>query len=239
MFNKRIAESWPSGHDFHVDKEFMLDFWPLDLAVEEAGEARRAGHDPVPFASRKPPANEIDLSEDDEWMENEAGSTVMVTRDTEDVPENFVSFSEEDEEATRLRMDALTTEFRTLLMEHGGHSVLAADRASSEFEAILLDVFGVHASVDRNVEELSSLVVDMETLGLLLSKTKYIPDSVKRATLTRAIEDGFETMKQKRAVKQRKLAVSSLMKANANLVAGAENPASRMAVIGKHDKGPK
>lgn len=239
MFNKRIAESWPSGHDFPVDKEFMLDFWPLDLAVEEANDAPRAGHDPVPFASRKPPANEIDLSEDVEWLENEAGSTVMVTRDTEDVPENFVSFSEEAEDEARLRMDALTTEFRTLLMEHGGHSVLAADRASSEFEAILLDVFGVHASVDRNVEELSSLVVDMETLGLLLSKTKYIPDSVKRATLTRAIEDGFETMKQKRATKQRKLAVSSLMKANANLVAGAENPASRMAVIGKHDKGPK
>jgi hypothetical protein len=94
-------------------------------------------------------------------------------------------------------------------------------------------VFGIEATVDRNVEEMSSLVLDMETLGLLLSKTKFIPSSVKRATMLRAIEDGFETLKQKRVSKQRKL-VASLMKANANLVAGSENPASRMAVIGKH-----
>ena len=232
MFKKRISESWPSGHDFHVDSEYMLDFWPLGIDVEEASEPPRARHDPVDSPSRKP-QNEIDLTEDAEWLEQDAGSTIMVTRDTVDVPENFVSYSEAEEEEARQRMEGLTNEFRTLLMEHGGHSVLAADRAASEFEAILLDVFGVEASVDRNVEEMSSLVLDMETLGLLLSKTKFIPDSVKRATMLRAIEDGFESLKQKRVSKQRKL-VASLMKANANLVAGAENPASRMAVIGKH-----
>lgn len=232
MFKKRIAESWPSGHDFHVDREYMLDFWPLGIDVEEASDPQPVAHDPAPFTSRKP-ANEIDLAEDVEWLEREAGSTVMVTRDTVDVPENFVSYSEGDEEEARKRMEGLTSEFRTLLMEHGGHSVLAADRAASEFEAILLDVFGVEATVDRNVEEMSSLVLDMETLGLLLSKTKFIPSSVKRATMLRAIEDGFESLKQKRVAKQRKL-VASLMKANANLVAGTENPASRMAVIGKH-----
>lgn len=232
MFKKRIAESWPSGHDFHVDREYMLDFWPLDIDVEEASDPPPVRHDPAPYASRKP-NNEIDLSEDVEWLEQEAGSTIMVTRETEDVPENFISYTEAEEDGARKRMEGLTSEFRTLLMEHGGHSVLAADRAASEFEAILLDVFGVEATVDRNVEEMSSLVLDMETLGLLLSKTKFIPSSVKRATMLRAIEDGFESLKQKRVSKQRK-AVASLMKANANLVAGSENPASRMAVIGKH-----
>lgn len=210
----------------------MLDFWPLDIDVEEVPDAPRVNHDPIPYTPRME-GREVDLGDDAEWLATDARSTVMVTRETEDVPDNFVSFSEAEEIVARDQMDALTTEFRQLLMEHGGQSVLASDRAASEFEAILNDVFGISAKVDRNVEEMSSLVLDMEMLGLLLSKTKYIPSSVKRATLQRAIEDGFELMKQKRAAKQRKLAVSSLMAANAKLVAGSENPASRMAVLGK------
>lgn len=233
MFSKRIAQSWPSGHDFRVDKEYMLDFWPLDIDVEEVPDAPRVNHDPVPYTPRGE-GREIDLTEDAEWLATDARSTIMVTRETEDVPENFISFSEAEEIAARDQMDALTTEFRQLLMEHGGQSVMASDRAASEFEAILNDVFGISATVDRNIEEMSSMVLDMETLGLLLSKTKYIPSSVKRATLLRAIEDGFDTMKHRRAAKQRKLAVSSLMAANAKLVAGSENPASRTAVMGKH-----
>lgn len=236
MFNPLTTENaWPQGRDRIVDDDFMLDFWPQGIDVVEDSAPTRVNHDPVPYTPRKPPMQEIDLEEDADWLQNDARSVVMMTRDVDDVPENYVAFSEEEEGELRGQITGLAAEFREILMTHSATSVMASDRAASEFEAILKDAFGVTATVDRSVEELSSMVLDMETLGFLLSKTKHIPDSVKRVTLTRAVEDGFEQLKLKRNSKKR-LAFQSLMSANANLVAGADSPHSRMATLGKHTR---
>ncbi len=231
LFDKRISESWPSGRDI-IDTEYVLDFWPLDIDVIEEPEVQRVVHDPLPYTNRKD--DSIDPEEDADWLNSDSRSTVLVTRDAEDVPDNYVAFTEEDEGEFRDRVDVMTTEFRDLLMQNVGHSVMAADRASSEFEAILGGVFGIEAVVDRSVEELSSLVLDLEILGCLLSKTKHLSEYVRRATLVRAIEDGFETMKSARATKKRRDAFSALMSRNKSLVAASENPAERTGVLGKH-----
>ena len=161
----------PSGRVDSVPEEVLLDFWPVGgLAVEVTSvfvdsdtKVNKRFDDHVRDDVRREAPDErgfIDVTELAETLTDERrrASLLVLRSDTDDgsiVPENAVKFSEEEEQKGRDRIAALTSNLRNLFLGHAGEFAIASDRASSEFEAIMRDVYGLEASMDSTLTDLA------------------------------------------------------------------------------------
>lgn len=231
----------PSGRVDSVPEEVLLDFWPVGgLAVEVTSvfvdldtKVNKRFDDHVRDDVRREAPDErgfIDVTELAETLTDERrrASLLVLRSDTDDgsiVPENAVKFSEEEEQKGRDRIAALTSNLRNLFLGHAGEFAIASDRASSEFEAIMRDVYGLEASMDSTLTDLASLVMDAEAFGMMLSATKHLPERVKEEAMLHVLLDSYEQLKIDRKAAANREQARRLLNRNANLVAGeAEGP---------------
>lgn len=226
----------PSGRVDSVPEDVLLDFWPVGgLAVEvssvyvdsDTKVNKRFDEKVRDDVRREAPDNRgfIDVNEMAETLTDERrrASLLVIRSDTDDgsiVPENAVKFDEEEEQQGRDRIAALTSSLRELFLGHAGEFAIAADRASSEFEAIMRDVYGLEAAVDSTLTDLASLVMDAEAFGLMLSKTKHLPERVKEEVMMHILLDSYEQLKLDRKAAANREQARRLLNRNANLVAG-------------------
>lgn len=226
----------PSGRVDSVPEDVLLDFWPVGgLAVEVANvfvdsdtKVNKRFDDQVRDDVRReaPDGRDfIDVTELAETLTDERrrASLLVMRSDADDgsiVPENAIKFSAEEEQQGRDRIAALTSSLRNLFLGHAGEFAMAADRASSEFEAIMRDVYGLDAAMDSTLTDLASLVMDAEAFGLMLSSTKHLPERVKEEVMLHILLDSYEQLKIDRKAAASREQARRLLNRNANLVAG-------------------
>lgn len=194
--------SRPSGRDISISSELLRATPPTDSDIlgrvvhtsnfVPKPSARRVSHSE---SAPEPEGTPIDLEQDAEFLRTNPAAFMLHPENADHVFDKVIAFDEEERKEVDDRQDALASELRDMYMRLSADFATAGDRASAEFTAIMRDVYGVSGvTVDDTLLRMSSVVLDLESLALLLGKAKHLPAETKAALLQHASTQLYDDM---------------------------------------------
>lgn len=188
-----------SGRDMSISSELLRATKPLS-ADGTAKMLRPASFTPKPSAPRpafhtEAHANYIDLEADADFLRDDPSAFMLDPENAAHVDDRIIDYSPEERAEMVEGQDKLTSELRAMYMNLSASVINASDRAATEFVAIMRDAFGLEGvTVDDTMQHMSSVVLDLESLALLLSRTQHIPQETRNALLQHASTQLYDAM---------------------------------------------
>ena len=202
MSHDALTISRLSGRDMSISSELLRATKPLDADISALSLLRHE-FKPKPSAKREVIAHDrkdeeatyINLEEDAEYLRTDPSAFLYDEANAPHLNDRVIEYSEEEREALLEGQESLTSELRSMYMKLSANVVSASDRASTEFVAIMRDVFGLEGvKVDDTIHHMSSVVLDLESLALLLGRSQHIPAETKAALLQHASTQLYDSM---------------------------------------------
>lgn len=201
MSHDALTISRLSGRDMSISSELLRATKPLDADISALSLLRRE-FKPKPSVTREVVAHDrredatyVNLEEDAEYLRTNPSAFLYDESNAAHLNDKVIEYSEAERAALLEGQDSLTAELRTMYMKLSANVVSASDRASAEFVAIMRDVFGFEGvKVDDTLHHMSSVVLDLESLALLLGKSQHIPAETKAALLQHASTQLYDSM---------------------------------------------